>query len=67
MKVLAELLSHSFPVASSLGPANGTDMSQPLKLLGTRRIPIAYMVREGLALNLIGAMIITLVCYFLVA
>ena len=36
-------------------------------VFGTGRIPITYMAREGLALNLIGAMIITLVCYFLVA
>lgn len=36
-------------------------------VFGTGRIPITYMVREGLALNLIGAVIITLVCYFLVA
>jgi sodium-dependent dicarboxylate transporter 2/3/5 len=36
-------------------------------VFGTGRIPITYMAREGLALNLIGAVIITLVCYFLVA
>ena len=32
------LLLHSFPVASSLGSANGTDMSQPLKVLITARL-----------------------------
>jgi sodium-dependent dicarboxylate transporter 2/3/5 len=36
-------------------------------VFGTGRIPITYMAREGLVLNLIGAVIITLVCYFLVA
>lgn len=36
-------------------------------VFGTGRIPIAYMVREGFVLSLMGSMIITLVCYFLVA
>lgn len=35
-------------------------------VFGTGRIPIASMVREGLALNFIGALVITTVCYFLV-
>jgi sodium-dependent dicarboxylate transporter 2/3/5 len=36
-------------------------------VFGTGCISITYMAREGLVLNLIGAVIITLVCYFLVA
>lgn len=36
-------------------------------VFGTGKIPIARMAREGLALNFIGAIVITLVCYFLVA
>lgn len=36
-------------------------------IFSTGRVPIASMAREGLALNFIGAAVITLVCYFLVA
>lgn len=36
-------------------------------VFGTGRIPIAHMVREGFVLSLMGSMVITLVCYFLVA
>jgi sodium-dependent dicarboxylate transporter 2/3/5 len=36
-------------------------------VFGTGRLPIATMVREGLVLNFIGAIVITLVCYFLIA
>ncbi len=36
-------------------------------IFSTGRVPIASMAREGLALNFIGATVITLVCYFLVA
>ncbi len=35
-------------------------------VFGTGKIPIASMVREGLVLNFIGALVITMVCYFLV-
>ncbi len=35
-------------------------------VFGTGKIPMASMVREGLALNFIGALVITMVCYFLV-
>ncbi|HMV12467.1 MAG TPA: anion permease, partial [Nitrosomonas sp.] len=35
-------------------------------VFGTGKIPIAGMVREGLALNFIGVTVITTVCYFLV-
>ncbi|MBP6058893.1 MAG: SLC13/DASS family transporter [Nitrosomonas sp.] len=35
-------------------------------VFGTGKIPIASMVREGLAFNFIGASVITMVCYFLV-
>lgn len=35
-------------------------------VFGTGKIPIAHMVREGLALNFIGVFVITTVCYFLV-
>jgi sodium-dependent dicarboxylate transporter 2/3/5 len=33
-------------------------------MFGSGRIPIQTMVREGLALNLIGALLVTLACYF---
>jgi len=36
-------------------------------VFGTGRIPIATMAREGLVLNFIGAMVITLMCYFIIA
>ena len=36
-------------------------------VFGTGRLPIATMAREGLVLNFIGAIVITLVCYFLIA
>lgn len=36
-------------------------------VFGTGRLPIAAMAREGLVLNFIGAIVITLVCYFLIA
>ncbi|TSA53157.1 MAG: SLC13/DASS family transporter [Nitrosomonadaceae bacterium] len=36
-------------------------------IFSTGRVPIASMAREGLVLNFIGASVITLVCYFLVA
>ena len=36
-------------------------------IFSTGKVPIASMTREGLALNFIGAAVITLVCYFLVA
>ena len=36
-------------------------------IFSTGKVPIAGMAREGLALNFIGATVITLVCYFLVA
>jgi len=36
-------------------------------IFGTSQVPIASMVREGLVLNFIGVVVITLVCYFLVA
>lgn len=57
------------PAAMSASCAFMLPVATPPNALvfGTGRIPIAYMVREGLALNLMGAMIITLVCYFLVA
>jgi len=35
-------------------------------VFGTGKIPIASMVREGLVLNFTGALVITMVCYFLV-
>lgn len=35
-------------------------------VFGTGKIPIAHMVREGLVLNFIGALVIAMVCYFLV-
>lgn len=36
-------------------------------VFGTGLVPIATMAREGLVLNFIGAIVITLVCYFLIA
>ena len=36
-------------------------------VFGSGYIPIAHMVKEGMILNFIGAMVITLVCYLLVA
>jgi len=36
-------------------------------VFGTGRIPIATMAREGLVLNFIGAVVITLMCYFIIA
>ncbi len=36
-------------------------------VFGSGHITVANMVREGLALNFIGVVVITLVCYFLVA
>lgn len=36
-------------------------------VFGSGHVTIANMVREGLALNFIGVVVITLVCYFLVA
>jgi sodium-dependent dicarboxylate transporter 2/3/5 len=36
-------------------------------VFGTGKIPVSTMAREGLALNFIGAGIITLVCYFFLA
>ena len=36
-------------------------------MFGSGRIPIRVMAREGLALNLIGAVVITLACYFALA
>ena len=35
-------------------------------VFGTGMVPINSMVREGLVLNLIGAAVITAVCYWLV-
>ncbi|MCP5242791.1 MAG: SLC13/DASS family transporter [Burkholderiales bacterium] len=36
-------------------------------VFGTGRISVAHMAREGLVLNMIGAMVITLVCYVRIA
>jgi len=36
-------------------------------VFGSGHVSIAYMAREGLVLNFIGVVVITLVCYFLVA
>lgn len=36
-------------------------------VFGTGKIPIATMAREGLVLNFIGAVVITLMCYFIIA
>jgi sodium-dependent dicarboxylate transporter 2/3/5 len=36
-------------------------------IFSTGKVPIAEMAREGLALNFIGAAVITVVCYFIVA
>ncbi|MBX3628592.1 MAG: SLC13/DASS family transporter [Nitrosomonas sp.] len=36
-------------------------------VFGTGRIPMAIMAREGLALSFVGVIIITLVCYFIIA
>jgi sodium-dependent dicarboxylate transporter 2/3/5 len=36
-------------------------------MFGSGRIPIRVMAREGLALNLIGAVVITVACYFALA
>jgi sodium-dependent dicarboxylate transporter 2/3/5 len=36
-------------------------------IFSTGKVPIAEMAREGLALNFIGAAVITVVCYFMVA
>lgn len=36
-------------------------------IFSTSKVPIASMAREGLVLNFIGASVITLICYFLVA
>ena len=36
-------------------------------VFGTERIPIATMAREGLVLNFIGATVITVMCYSIIA
>lgn len=36
-------------------------------VFGSGHIPMAYMVREGIVLNSIGAIVITIICYLLVA
>lgn len=36
-------------------------------VFGTGKIPVAHMAREGLVLNFIGALVITLICYLRIA
>jgi len=41
--------------------------AHPVPLFLAATVTITSMVREGLALNFIGVIVITLVCYFLIA